>query len=183
MTAARTVLRGEEGEETGSWLEPLGLRMHLGCAHTYASLAATLFPSGAEYPGDPGVCVGMGRARVRRKLELKLCLSPVLMSVACSPSEPQFPVLENGDSHKLPSSPGTEVRVGVSLADPRPGPHCPGGSCGQHCLPAASCFPEELVSTCLGTDIEARAMAEKDPRSLPSRSLNSSGRGQTVNNR
>lgn len=46
MTAARTVLRGEEGEETGSWLEPLGLRMHLGCAHAYASLAAALFRPG-----------------------------------------------------------------------------------------------------------------------------------------
>lgn len=80
----------------------------------------------------------MGRARVGRKLELKLCLSPVLMGMACSPSEPQFPALENGDSHKLPSSPGTEVRVRVSLADSGLGASLPWGLPWPALL--ASCF-------------------------------------------
>lgn len=53
-----------------------------------------------------------------RKPEFKLCLSPFLMGVACILPEPQFPALENGDSHKPRSSPGTEARVEVSLADP-----------------------------------------------------------------
>lgn len=44
MTGARTALGGDEGEEAGSWLEPTGLGTHLGRAHAYASLAASLLP-------------------------------------------------------------------------------------------------------------------------------------------
>lgn len=49
------------------------------------------------------------------------------MSVACILSKPQFPVLENGDSHKPPSSPGMEVRAGGKACRPwAPGLSAPG---------------------------------------------------------
>lgn len=49
------------------------------------------------------------------------------MGVACILSKPQFPTLENGDSHKPPSSPRTEVRVGGKACRPQaPGLSAPG---------------------------------------------------------